>query len=69
MAYIARFWLALDILVNVLLGGDVETLSSRMGKKLRQHQRCIPCSLVCWLLGRFWPDHCINNIMDPVNKQ
>jgi hypothetical protein len=67
--YFARVWLALDILANVLAGGKVETISSRMGRALRDKQSCRVCSAVCWLLSRFWPDHCVNNIMDPVGKK
>lgn len=68
MRYLARFWLALDILLNVVLGGDVETMSSRMGRKIRDGRRCAVCSAICWLLSRFWPSHCVNNIMEPLNK-
>lgn len=68
IAYFARFWLALDILLNVLLGGQVETMSSRMGRALLENRRCVLCGPVCWLLSRWWPDHCIHNIMEPLNK-
>jgi hypothetical protein len=64
--YLSRFWLALDILLNVLLGGQVETMSSRMGRALLEKRRCVLCKPVCWLLSRWWPDHCIHNIMDPI---
>lgn len=67
-AYFARLWLALDILLNTLLGGDVETISSRMGRAIKEGRRCLLCGLLCWLLSRFWPSHCVNNIMNPVNK-
>jgi hypothetical protein len=67
-SYFARFLLALDILANTILGGDVETMSSRMGREIREGKRCAVCTGVCWLLSRFWPGHCVNNIMDPVNK-
>jgi hypothetical protein len=66
--YLAKLWLALDILLNTLLGGDVETISSRMGRALKEGRRCLLCGPVCWLLSRFWPSHCVNNIMTPVNK-
>lgn len=66
--YLANFWLALDILINTLLAGDVETMSSRMGRDIKQGKRCTICSTVCWLLSRFWPDHCVNNVMTPINK-
>lgn len=67
-AYLFRCFLALDILLNVILLGDVETLSSRMGRAIKEGRRCVLCGPVCWLLSRFWPDHCIHNIMNPVNK-
>lgn len=68
-AYVGRCWLALDILANVLLGGDVETISSRMGRALATGRRCLLCGLVCGLLDVFWPGHCLNNIMAPLNKR
>lgn len=67
-AYLARLWLAFDILLNTLIGGDVETMSSRMGRALKEGRRCVVCSSICWLLSRFWPDHCVHNIMTPVSK-
>jgi hypothetical protein len=66
--YLANFWLASDIWLNTVFGGDVETMSSNMGRKLKEGRPCRFCSLVCWLLSRFWPDHCLHNIMNPVNK-
>lgn len=68
-AYLARVWLALDILLNTVLGGDVETISSRMGRAILEKRPCLLCGPVCWLLSRWWPDHCIHNIMAPVNKR
>lgn len=64
--YLARLFLTLDILCNVLIGGEVETMSSRMGKAILTKQRCILCGPICGLLSVFWPDHCIHNIMDPL---
>lgn len=69
MKYLANLWLALDILLNTVLAGDVETMSSRMGRMIRDRKPCRICGLVCWFLSRFWPDHCIHNIMQPVNKK
>ena len=63
--YLARCWLALDILLNVLLGGAHETMSSRMGRKIRDGVPCALCRGVCRLLDVFWPDHCVNNITEP----
>lgn len=66
--YLSRCWLALDILINTLLGGDVETLSSRMGRAILTGRRCAVCRVVCRLLDVFWPGHCIHNITNRVNK-
>jgi hypothetical protein len=68
MTYLARFWLALDILLNVILGGDVETMSSRMGRAILQGRRCVLCRFTCRLLDVFWPGHCVHNIMEPFDK-
>lgn len=49
---------ALDQLANtVVLGDPDETLSSRMGKAVRAN-RCVLCRGLCWLIGRFDPNHC-----------
>jgi hypothetical protein len=69
MTYLARFWLALDILLNTIMGGDVETMSSRMGRAIMQGRKCVLCRVTCRLLDVFWPGHCVHNIMDPVNKK
>lgn len=66
MTYLRRLWIALDILINVVLGGNIETMSSRMGRSIKEGKKCTACTVVCWLLSRFWPNHCINNIMDPL---
>lgn len=66
MAYLGRFWKALDILMNVILGGDIETMSSRMGRNIKEGKGCSLCNGICWLLSRFWPNHCVNNIMEPL---
>jgi hypothetical protein len=68
-AYVARVWLALDILLNAIFGGDVETISSRMGRAIKEGRRCRLCTGVCWLLSRVRPDHCVNNIMKPIGKK
>lgn len=67
-AYIARLALALDILLNTVFAGRVETISSRMGRAIVARRPCALCGAVCWLLSRFWPDHCVHNIMTPVSK-
>lgn len=67
-AYLARCALAFDILLNTVLGGDVETISSRMGRALQQGRPCLLCRGVCRLLDLFWPGHCLHNIMNKVNR-
>ena len=69
LAYFGRIWLVIDILCNVLLLGHVETMSSRMGRAITEKRRCVVCGAVCWLLSRWWPDHCIHNIMEPLDKK
>jgi hypothetical protein len=68
MSYLRRLFLALDILANVLLVGRVETLSSRMGRAIREGRRCLLCRLICSVLNWRWKDHCVNNIIDPLDK-
>jgi hypothetical protein len=65
MTYLRRIFVALDILINTILGGQVETLSSRMGKAIKQG-RCILCKLICGALDWRWKDHCVNNIKPPI---
>lgn len=67
-SYLARVFLALDIMANTVLFGRVETLSSRMGKSIKAESRCILCRVVCGLLDLRWKGHCVNNIMEPVDK-
>ncbi|MFC6633535.1 hypothetical protein [Microbulbifer taiwanensis] len=54
--------IALDQLANALLGGDPdETISSRMGKAVRE-ERCVLCRFLCDLLHRIDPNHCQKSI-------
>lgn len=66
MSYLRRLWVAIDVMLNVLRGGQVETISSACGKQLIEGQPCRFCSIVCRLLNLRWPDHCINNRIDPL---
>lgn len=66
MAAITRYlWnllIALDQLANALLAGDPdETISSRMGKAVREG-RCVLCRFLCGLLHRIDPNHCRKSI-------
>lgn len=63
--WLSRCWFALDVLLNVLLGGMLETMSSRMGRAIRDNRPCGVCRVMCRLLDVFWPDHCIHNIQEP----
>lgn len=61
--YLFNILISLDQLVNTILGGDPdETISSRLGKYVRQGRGWIPktiCKALNFLLG---PDHCIRSI-------
>ncbi len=57
------FWnilIALDQLINTVLGGDPdETISSRMGKIVaKKPDSCVLCVWVCRVLHWFDTDHC-----------
>lgn len=62
---IQYFWnvlVALDQFANTLLGGDPdETMSSRMGKDIREN-KCKLCRVICYLLGLIQKDHCNKSI-------
>lgn len=64
-AYFKRVFVVLDILLNVLRGGDKETISSACGKKLLQREPCRLCARICALLDKRWPGHCLGNIREP----
>jgi hypothetical protein len=64
--YFGRVWWCVDVALNVLACGAVETMSSRMGKSLASGSAGrIPCFL-CGLLDRRWKNHCVNNRMEPL---
>lgn len=65
-AYFSRLFLVLDMLLNVVAFGQVETISSRAGKAIAAGKRCILCKLICGLLDMRWKDHCAHNQMDPI---
>lgn len=65
-AYLRRVWKALDVLLNVLRGGELETVSSACGKQIVAGNPCRACCLLCRLLDMRWKDHCINNRIDPL---
>lgn len=57
------FWnilIALDQLINTILGGDPdETISSRMGKIVaKKPDSCVLCVWICNVLHWFDADHC-----------
>lgn len=61
-AYVWNLFVALDQLLNTIAFGDPdETLSSRMGKTIREN-RCLACRWICWLLGKFDRNHCNKTI-------
>lgn len=61
MAFKTYFWnvmLGIDQLANAIIGGDPdETLSSRMGKNIRDG-KCRLCKIVCYFLNKIDPNHC-----------
>jgi len=60
--YFWNFLVAIDQLVNAMLGGDPdETLSSRMGKNIKAG-RCKLCKVICYFLNKVDPDHCLKSI-------
>jgi hypothetical protein len=60
--YIRNVGVAFDRLCNaILLGDPKETMSSRMGRHVKQGS-CVLCKFICGALSILWPDHCINNI-------
>ena len=66
--YVKRLFVALDILVNVVRGGEIETASSACGKRLAT-KPCRVCGALCRFIetafnGR-WSDHCANNRREP----
>lgn len=60
--YFWNFLIAIDQLLNTMLGGDPdETISSRAGKYAAVQRGWIPCVL-CKLLDRIDPNHCAKSI-------
>lgn len=60
--YFWNFLVAIDQLFNTILGGDPdETLSSRMGKNVREG-RCKLCKIVCYILNKIDSNHCDKSI-------
>lgn len=60
--YLYNILIGIDQLANAILGGDPdETISSRMGKHLARKD-CPICNLLCSLLNKIQPDHCIKAI-------
>jgi hypothetical protein len=62
--YIWNVLIAIDQLANTLLffGDPQETISSRLGKHLANHDKCPVCNLLCKFLNLFQKDHCIKAI-------
>jgi hypothetical protein len=57
LTYFRRLFVAVDQLINVILGGDEdETMSSRLGKDKRRGRK-FACFL-CKVLDLFEKDHC-----------
>jgi hypothetical protein len=68
--YLWNIFLWLDQGLNTLLGGDPrETLSSRMGKYLRDKRKCVLCKVLCTLLNVIDKNHCAENIEDSLGSK
>jgi hypothetical protein len=62
MTYFWNVLIAIDQLGNAVLGGNPdETISSRMGKAIRE-RRCYLCRVICWFLDKIDKDHCKESI-------
>lgn len=60
--YLYNLLIAIDQLVNTILGGyPDETISSRMGKRVAKNDSLL-CNLLCKLLNLIEKDHCIKAI-------
>lgn len=60
--YLWGVLISLDQLGNALLGGDPdETISSRMGKLVAK-RKCKLCKLLCWVIDKIDPNHCVKTI-------
>jgi len=61
-AYLFNLLISIDQFFNTLfLGNPDETISSRMGKAIRDGE-CWGCSVVCKVLDFFDPNHCKDSI-------
>lgn len=57
-AYLWNILVALDQLLNALLGGDPDmTISGRAGRAIEEG-RCALCRALCWLLDYVDANHC-----------
>ncbi len=62
--YLWNFLISIDQFVNTLLGGNLdETISSRMGKQIRDG-KCFGCYVICRILHVLDPNHCQKSIED-----
>jgi len=62
--YFFNILISIDQFFNTLLMGNPdETISSRMGKKVREN-KCFFCKIICNLLGKLDKNHCKNSIED-----
>jgi len=60
--YLYNLLLAVDQLVNSILGGDCdETISSRMGKRVAKRDSKL-CCIICKLLNKIDENHCVKAI-------
>lgn len=67
--YLWNILIWLDQGLNTLTGGDPdETVSSRVGKYIRDGRNCVLCKALCWFLNLIDKNHCAKNIEEDEGK-
>lgn len=61
-----RLLILLDVAVNRLFNGRVETISARAGRGV-ESGKAWACAL-CGMLDRIDPDHCAKAVQDPLGR-
>ena len=62
--YVIRVLLAFDIFINVVLGGEFETISARCGRHMVHHPYWRKAKLPVW-----WIEHCLLAHQRPLLKR
>jgi len=67
--YLFNLLISVDQLANTVAAGNPdETISSRMGKAIREG-RCVGCYITCRILHMFDKEHCLKSIEDDENDR